>query len=127
MHRAGKRLEEALDWVERGLKIGRDNPSLSCAAADLDEMKRALLVKLGRRQEALESAWTEFQHYPSTFSYKTLMRYVSPKEKKAWHGKAMEAAEKSDLSSQIELWLGLKELDRLASRLGSATDDDWRA
>ncbi|MGD0487823.1 MAG: DUF6880 family protein [Syntrophorhabdales bacterium] len=124
MYRTEKRFEEALDWAERGLKIGRDGPSRSFAAFDLGEMKRALLVKLGRRREALESAWAEFQQCPSAVFYKVLMRHVSPKEKKSWHGKAMEAAEKSDLSSQIELWLELKELDRLASRLGRATNDE---
>jgi tetratricopeptide (TPR) repeat protein len=124
IHRSGKRFGEALDWIERGLKISRDDPSHSFAALDLGEMKRALLVKLGRRQEALESAWAEFQQCPSAVFYKVLMRHVSPKEKKSWHGKAMEAAEKSDLSSQIELWLELKELDRLASRLGRATNDE---
>lgn len=124
MHRAGKRFGEALDWVERGLEIGRHNPSSSFAAVDLGEMKRALLTKLGRRQEALESAWNEFQHHPSSYSYKALMRYVPPHEKKVWHGKAMEVAQKGNLSSQIELWLELKDLDRLASRLGRATNDE---
>ena len=31
------------------------------------------------------------------------MRYVPAKEKMAWHQKAMEASEKGDLSSYIEL------------------------
>ncbi|MGD0228845.1 MAG: DUF6880 family protein [Syntrophorhabdales bacterium] len=124
MYRAEEHFDEALDWVERGLKIGRDDPSHSFAAFDLGEMKRALLVKLGRRQEALESAWAEFQQYRSAVFYKVLMRHVSPKEKKAWHGKTMEASKKSDLSSQIELWLELREVDRLAVRLGRATDGE---
>ena len=115
-HRAGKRFGEALDWVERGLEIGRHNPSSSFAAVDLGEMKRALLTKLGCRHEALESAWNEFQHHPSSYSYKAPSAMSLLTEKKVWHGKAMEVAQKGDLSSQIELWLDLKDLDRLASR-----------
>ncbi len=52
------------------------------------------------------------------------MRYVPAKEKMAWHQKAMEASEKGDLSSQIELWLKKKENDRLVSRLRMATDEE---
>ena len=46
-------------------------------------MKRALLAKLGREGDALESAWAEFQEHPSTFRYEELMRYVPAKERKA--------------------------------------------
>lgn len=52
------------------------------------------------------------------------MRYVPAKEKTAWHQKAMESSEKGSLSSQIELWLEKKELDRLVSRLHRATDKE---
>ena len=57
-------------------------------------------------------------------AFQELMRYVPAKEKKAWHRKAMEASEKGDLSSQIELWLEKKESDRLVSRLRRATDEE---
>ncbi len=53
-------------------------------------------------------AESEFEKHPSTYTYKELMRYVPVKEKKAWHQEAMEASEKGDLSSQIELWLEKK-------------------
>jgi hypothetical protein len=87
-------------------------------------MKRALLAKLGRSGDALESAWSEFEEHPSTFRYKELMRYVPAKERKAWHEKAMTASEKGDLSSQIELWLEKKERGRLVTRLRKATDKE---
>ncbi len=38
--------------------------------------------------------------------------------------KAMEASEKGDLSSQIELWIGGKENNRLVLRLRKATDEE---
>jgi len=124
MYRRKRRPEEALSWVERGLELARSDSRRSFGEHELREMKRALQAKLGRPGDALESAWTEFQAHPSTFKYKELMRYVSAKEKKAWRMKAMEASEEADLSSQIELWLENKEMERLVSRLRRATDEE---
>jgi len=124
MQRSRRRLNDALAWVERGLEIARSATRRSFADHDLAEMRRALLAKLGRAKDALESAWAEFQKYPSTFSYKELIRYVPAKEREAWHEKAMETSEKGDLSSQIEFWLEKKEIDRLMARLRRATDKE---
>jgi len=52
------------------------------------------------------------------------MRYVPAKEETAWRQKAMEASEKGDLSSQIELWLENAQFDRLVSRLRSTSDKE---
>ncbi len=83
-----------------------------------------LLARIGRTEDALQSAWSEFEAHPSTFTYKELMRYVPGKEKTDWHQKAMAASEKGDLSSLIELWLEHKEFDRLVSYLHRITDDE---
>jgi len=124
MHRSRRRLHDALAWVERGLEIARSATRSSFADHELAEMRRALLAKLGRPGDALQSAWSEFESHPSTFIYKELMRYVPAKEKNAWHQKAMETSEKGDLSSQIELWLDHKEYERLVSCLHRTTDDE---
>ena len=124
IYRSRRRPEDALSWVERGLEIARSNSRRSIDEHDLREMRRALQAKLGRSEDALQSAWSEFEAYPSTFTYKELMRYVPAKEKMAWHQKAMEASETGDLFSLIELWLKKKEDDRLVSRLRRATDEE---
>ncbi len=124
MYRSRRNPKKALSWVERGLEIVRSDAGSSFADHELREMKRALLAKLGRAGDALESAWAEFQEHPSTFGYKELMRYVPAKERKTWHEKAMEASEKGDLSSQIELWLERKEIDRLVARMREAADEE---
>ncbi len=124
MYRSRRRPKEALSWVDRGLEITRSGTGISFADHELREMKRALLAKLGREGDALESAWAEFQEHPSTFRYEELMRYVPAKERKAWHEKAMEASEEGDLSSQIDLWLEQKESDRLVARMRKATDEE---
>ena len=124
IYRSRRRPEDALSWVERGLEIARSDSRKSFGEHDLREMRRALLAKLDRPGDALQSAWSEFEAHPSTFTYKELMRYVPAKEKMAWHQEAMAVSEKSDLSSQIELWLEKKESDRLVSRLRRATDEE---
>ncbi len=124
IYRSRRRPEDALSWVERGLEIARSDSRRSFEEHELSEIKRALLAKIGRPGDALQSAWSEFEAHPSTFTYKELMRYVPAKEKMAWHQKAMAASEKGDLSSQIELWLEKKEIDRLVSRLRKAADEE---
>ena len=90
----------------------------------LDEMRRALLVKLGRGGEALDSAWAEFQADPGKFTYEELFCYVPKTKRAAWHEKAMEAAEQGELDSLIELWLSAKEIARLAARLDRASNTE---
>lgn len=124
IYRGRRRFEDALSCVERGLEIAMSDSRRSLGEHDLRAMKRALLAKLDRPGDALQSAWSEFEVHPSTFTYKELMRYVPAKEKMAWCQKAMEASEKGDLSSQVELWIEEKERDRLVSRLRRATDDE---
>ncbi|MBW1927074.1 MAG: hypothetical protein JRI35_07800 [Deltaproteobacteria bacterium] len=116
--------EDALAWVERGLKIARGDSRTSYQEYELSELKRVLLARIGRTEDALQSAWSEFEAHPSTFTYKELMRYVPGEERTDWHQKAMAASEKGDLSSLIELWLEHKEFDRLVSYLHRITDDE---
>lgn len=117
-----KHPEKALAWVERGLEITRSDRR-SFGDHELREMKRALLAKLGQAGDALQSAWSEYEDNPSTFTYKELMRYVPAGAKKVWHEKAMAASEKGALANQIELWLEKKEIERLVSRLRGTADE----
>ncbi len=123
---AKRKPNDALLWVERGLGIDARRDSYGdfygSAGDKLAEMRRALLVKLGRGGEALDSAWAEFREHPGKFTYDQLRRYVPKAEREAWHEKAMAAAEEGELASIIELWLSTKEIDRLAGRLDQAAD-----
>ena len=124
IYKSRRRPEDALSWVERGLKIARADSRTSNEDYELSELKRVLLAKIGRAEDALQSAWSEFEAHPSTFTYRELMRYVPDKEKAAWYKKSMAASGKGDLSSLIELWIEHKEYDRLVSRLHRTTDDE---
>lgn len=121
MFQAKRKPKDALAWVERGLKIEKRSAFEGGSGYQLAEMRRALLAKLGRGEDALDSAWADFQAHPSKFTYEELRRYVPKAERGAWHEKAMAAAEQSDLASLIELWLNVKEIQRLAGRLDRAS------
>ncbi len=122
MFQARRKLNHALVWVERGLKVERLGAFGGGAGYRLPDMRRALLVKLGRGGEALDSAWAEFKAHPGESTYEGLLRYVPKAQRPEWHEKAMAAAEKGDLASLIELWLSAKEVGRLAERLERATN-----
>jgi hypothetical protein len=109
-----RRADHALSWVERGIELAKRAPNSSMAGHDLAELKRALLAKLGRGNEALEAAWAEYREHPSKYSYDDLMKYVPKAARAAWHAKAIDAAKGSDLHSLIELLLETKELEGLA-------------
>ena len=122
MLKAKRELNEALGWVDRGLAVEKQHPHGSVARSDLAQLKRELLTKLGRGDDALEEAWTEFREHPSTFSYQELMRFVPKAARAVWRARALDAAEHADLGSLIELCLETRALERLSRRLGMATD-----
>jgi hypothetical protein len=122
MFHTRRKPNDALAWVERGLAMEKPNAFGRGVSHKLGEMRRAILVKLDRRGEALDSAWAEFQTQPGKFTYEELVRYVPKAERGEWHQRAMEAAEKGDLGSLIELWVGAKEIGRLAERLERTND-----
>jgi hypothetical protein len=111
---ARRKKADALSWVERGLALDEKGPHRSTAGYDLARLKRDLLTKLGRGDEALDAAWTEFGAHPSKYSYEELMKYVPKADRRSWHEKAIEGASGADLHSLIELLLATKETERLA-------------
>jgi hypothetical protein len=90
---AARKPDEALVWVERGRTLDREKQIRSTAGYDLDKLHRELLTKLGRQNEALEAAWADFQKHPSKFTYDDLMKFVPKAERRAWHEKALNAAQ----------------------------------
>ncbi len=114
---------EALVWVERGIELGAQR-RWNRSAWGLGAMRKELLAAIGRGEEALQAAWSEYCAAPSTFTYKALMTYVPSEARAEWHSRAMQAAEDGSLSSVIGLWLGTGELGRLVERLREMTDAD---
>lgn len=87
---ARRKPEEAFSWVERGLALGEETAHDPMASHGLRRLKRDLLRKLGRGDEAIEDAWSEFCKCPSECFYDDLMKYVPKAERAAWHQKAIK-------------------------------------
>jgi uncharacterized Zn finger protein len=111
------RWSEALDWVERGLALAATNGWQGSGSYRLESLKRELLRKLGKPQEALQSAWVAFEHHPDTFSYEELMRYVPRSDRAEWRRRALTAAAAGRLSDYMNLCVKLKEWLILAEKV----------
>ena len=59
---------------------------------DLAELKRDLLTRLGRGDEALDAAWSDYHRHPSAYTYDDLLNYVPKAQHKERHEQAIEAA-----------------------------------
>ena len=113
---------EALAWVDRGIELDEKAPHGSIACYDLASLRRELLVKLGRREEALDDTWEAYRNHPGKYTYEDLMKYVPKAERSTWHEKAIDAAMGTDIPSLVELLLETKEIARLAEVIRRAED-----
>ena len=112
----------ALNWVDHGIDLDRRTPHGSAAGYDLTRLRRVLLTRLGRGDEALDAAWTEYRKSPCKFSYDDLMKVVPTAERAVWREKALDAAKGADLHSVMELLVETKETERLAELVCVTTD-----
>lgn len=115
IHEKGRRLSEALEWIERGIDLEGREPYSRMPSLGFAILRRRLLQRLGRENEALESAWADFAAAPSVFAYDELFKYVLKTDRKEWHAKAIEAAAKARPSDFVAICTRTKEWDRLAN------------
>lgn len=114
--------EDALGWVERGTALDKKTPHRSMAGHDLARLKRDILTRLGRGDEARDAAWADYRKHPSRYTYDDLMKFVSKAERRVWHEKAMDAASGAELGAAMELFLATKETERLVDIVKRARD-----
>jgi hypothetical protein len=112
----------ALAWVDRGIDLDRMTPHGSGARDELGRLRRELLTRLGRGEEALDAAWVEYRKSPSKFRFDDLIKVVPKAARAAWREKALDAAKGADLHSVMELMVQTSEMERLA-QLVRATND----
>lgn len=115
--KAKKRSADALEWIDRGLAVEQERNWGNESSHELRGLRQQLLAALGRREEALESAWTDFAKYPSAYSYADFMKYVPKNARKTWHRRAMREAEAVDLRGFTEICVETKEWERLSIRI----------
>jgi uncharacterized Zn finger protein len=119
--RMKRKYQDALSWAEKGMKLEKKGNWGNQSSFGLTGLKQDLLNKLGRREDALDLAWTEFKKHPSNFSYEKLMKFVDKKDVMLWHQKALAKAQNESLSGFIDICVKTKEWDKL-SELISSTD-----
>jgi tetratricopeptide (TPR) repeat protein len=124
MERAKRRWKQALAWIERGLELEATRNWHNEAAFSLSHMKAEILSRLGRKEDALAQAWSEFQAHPTDMGYEEVMRYVPKAERKKWHGQAMEAAKAVGIGSFMDICVQAKEWTLLADRVHAATHEE---
>ena len=90
----------------------------------LKGLRQELLGKLGRPEEALQTAWEEFERHPGVYRYEEVMKYVPKKDVAQWHEKAIDAARKGALSDFMEICVKTRERDILAERIDSVKHED---
>ncbi len=120
---AKKRPADALAWVERGLATEQDRNWGNESSYELRGLRKRLLAKVGRREEALESAWADFARHPSAYGYADLRKYVPRNARDAWHQRAMQQAETVDLRGFIEICVETKEWEQLATQVVTTTHE----
>jgi uncharacterized Zn finger protein len=116
--------QQALSWIRRGLEI---SGSRSGRDYQLRTREKTLLKKVGRPEEALTLAWKDFNTSPSSVAYEELMACAPEAERKDWHLRALERARTADLSSAVDLFLEVRETDRLLGVLEGAKEPAVRA
>lgn len=117
---AREQLPEALAWVERGLALEKKDGG----GYGLESLRRELLVRLGRGDEALQSAWARFEAYPHCFTFEPLADLIPESEAQAWRGRILEVVGRARLEERMDLLLVLEEVDLLGQLVEQTSDED---
>jgi len=125
--RKNRQLRSALIWVDKGLDLEKTATWPNESAWGLPALKRNLLVELGRKKDAVESAWSGFEAYPSEFAYDELMKYVSRKDRERWHKKAMKTVLSASLPDIINLSVKTQEWEILRKSVENAGHEELEA
>lgn len=117
---AREQFSQALAWVERGLTLAKQDGG----GYGLDSLRRDLLVKLGRADEALQSAWARFQAFPHRFTLEHVAELIPEGEAQAWRARILDVVGRARLEERMDLLMVLEEADLVAQVVEQASDED---
>lgn len=122
--RIDEKREAATEWIKKGFSIAetKKSPGADFGTHELEKLHRQLLVELGHRTQALESAWGSFVECPSRYSYGDLMSLADDDEKQTWHERAMLMADVAEFGAAIGIFLESKEYGKIVERISAMTD-----
>ena len=112
---------EALKWVEKGLEIESNTQVYRGSSYKLDTMKRDILTRLGRPEEALSDAWRDFSKHPDEFRYDELISRIPKEQHAEYHKRILEVSSSAELEPAVRLLVKINEKDVLAERLRKAS------
>lgn len=119
-----QKYDMALEWTEKGINLEEVRDWHNERSHGLTGLRRELLAKVGRKEEALEAAWRKFQDDPCDMSYEELMEYVPRNQRAQWRKNAVETACCAKLDSGVvRLLFELKELDKLSDLIMKSDED----
>lgn len=119
-----KKYDAALEMIEKGIEVTSKRDWRNQSSHSLTDLKKIVLSKSNRKEDALSIAWSEFKESPTEYGYEDVMKYVPKKDKKLWHEKTMTEAGKACISGFIDICVKTKEWDVLAKRVLKANDKD---
>jgi len=117
IYQKNKKYNDALDWVEKGLKFPNNTRDYSFSKYDLTNLKKELLKQLGNKSEALNMAWSDFKKHPNKYAYLDLMKYVPVKDKNEWKIKAIDHIKDGPLEAVFEICMITKEYPVLVDQV----------
>lgn len=122
---APRRPEQALAWADRGIQMEKATPHTTAAELHLKQLRTDLLLKLGRKDDAIDDAWEEFRQFPSKYCLDDLLKIAPAASRAAWREKALDfaAANVSDLHSTLQLFSEANAPERLAAVVRRASDE----
>ena len=121
-------LDSALTWAEKGiaLKSIGDPRFRYSSGNNLPQLHRRLLKGLGRKQEAFQGAWSEFEQHPSIYTYREVAEFVDPGDSRPWYEKARDLIlnqEPSHLSCSFDFLTAHSEHDLLRNLIERTSDE----
>ncbi|MBF0493198.1 MAG: hypothetical protein HQM15_10515 [Deltaproteobacteria bacterium] len=118
-----KQAEQALEWVERGLKChaGQNHHEY-----ELVRLRRKLMIKTGKRSDAVKDAWEKFEQCPSIHYFKDVLECAAKADKIELANKAMLLFEKADLRHAIEAFHEIGKTDLLICRIDRTQNADLK-
>jgi hypothetical protein len=117
---------KALEWVERGIVEHARKTWGNVCTHDLPKLQRQLLVRLGREDEALSSAWRQFVYQVDSWSLSQVLEYAPERERDEWRERCLERADKADIHRAVTLYVEAADAKRLVRRLRAANEDERR-
>ncbi|MFN7920907.1 MAG: hypothetical protein U0Q16_12465, partial [Bryobacteraceae bacterium] len=91
---------EALVWVDRGLAMKPDGTERH---GELESVRRSILAKLGRVDEALDSAWESFLEQITPGGFKEVLAYAPVGALDNWRAHALAEAQRHAAQGGFEL------------------------